>query len=291
MIVRIIGIVLPVVLIILVGYLYGRRARPDLRGMNQTLLELLAPFLVLSAFTSRDFSLLDNLSLLVCCVVVVFGSGVLAWALARALRIDVKTFVPPMMFNNCGNMGLSLAVLAFGPRGLAPAAALFAVSNLLNFTLGLRMLDRHASLWRIAVHPMVLATVGGAALSLAHIRLPDMIYLPIKMLGDAAVPMMLFALGVRMTHASLKGWKVGLLGGIVCPLTSFVFALPLTFIMPLDAMQRGQLLLFASLPPAVLNFLLAERYRQEPDKVASIVLLGNILALVWVPVGLALGLH
>ena len=45
-----------------------------------------------------------------------------------------------------------------------------------------------------------------------------------------------------------------------------------------------------ALPPAVMQFLLAERYRQEPERVAAMILLGNALAVVFVPVALALAL-
>jgi len=41
------------------------------------------------------------------------------------------------------------------------------------------------------------------------------------------------------------------------------------------------------LPPAVLNFLFAERYKQEPHRVASIVLIGNLAALLFLPLALA----
>ncbi len=51
-------------------------------------------------------------------------------------------------------------------------------------------------------------------------------------------------------------------------------------------MQDGQLLLFAALPPAVLNYLIAERYDQEPEQVATLVLIGNLGSLVAVPVAL-----
>ena len=47
---------------------------------------------------------------------------------------------------------------------------------------------------------------------------------------------------------------------------------------------------YASLPPAVFSFIVAESYQQEPDKVAGIVMLGNIAALGFVPLGLWLGL-
>jgi len=55
-------------------------------------------------------------------------------------------------------------------------------------------------------------------------------------------------------------------------------------------MQRGQMYLFASLPPAVFSFMIASAYKQEPDKVAAIVMLGNLAALVFVPLGLWVGM-
>ena len=57
----------------------------------------------------------------------------------------------------------------------------------------------------------------------------------------------------------------------------------------LTPLQRGQMYLFAALPPAVFCFMVAEQYKQEPDKVASIVLLGNLAALAFVPLGLWMG--
>ena len=45
------------------------------------------------------------------------------------------------------------------------------------------------------------------------------------------------------------------------------------------------LLVFGALPPAVLNFLFAERYNQEPERVASIVLIGNLAALLFLLAG------
>jgi len=62
------------------------------------------------------------------------------------------------------------------------------------------------------------------------------------------------------------------------------------WLLGLEGAAKGQLLLFAALPPAVMQFLLAERYHQEPEKVAAMILLGNALALVFVPLALALAL-
>ncbi|KJK22066.1 transporter [Burkholderiaceae bacterium 16] len=293
MLARIVSIITPVVLIILVGWLYGRRAHPDMSGINRATLDVIAPLLVVSAFVSKEFVLADQLVLLACAVAVVLGSGLLAWLGARLLQVDPRTFVPPMMFNNCGNMGLPLSVFAFGPVGLAPAVALFAASNLMHFTIGMKIVNRHASVTQIARNPMVLATVLGVGLSLARpwFTLPEPVFQSIKLLGDATVPLMLFALGVRMKDVSLRNWGMGAIGAVACPLTGIACALLLAQLVPLTQLQRGLLFVFASLPPAVLNFLVADHFRQEPDQVASIVLLGNVAAVVFVPLGLYLGLR
>jgi hypothetical protein len=56
----------------------------------------------------------------------------------------------------------------------------------------------------------------------------------------------------------------------------------------LHGRDAAMLLVFGALPPAVLNFLFAERYRQEPQRVASIVLVGNLAALIFLPLALYL---
>ena len=61
-------------------------------------------------------------------------------------------------------------------------------------------------------------------------------------------------------------------------------------VLGLDAQQTGLLFLFGCLPPAVLNFMVAEQFRQEPAKVASIVLIGNAMSVLFVPVGLVIAL-
>ena len=124
-----------------------------------------------------------------------------------------------------------------------------------------------------------------------HVVLPTPLMQALKMLGDACIPLMLFALGVRMLDVNFKSWHIGLIGAIVCPVSGLIVAWLLDGVLELTPMQRGQMYLFASLPPAVFCFMVAEQYKQEPDKVASIVLLGNLAALAFVPAGLWMGLQ
>ena len=219
------------------------------------------------------------------------GSGAVGWAVARMAGIDVRTFVPPQMFNNCGNLGLPLSVLAFGDSALAPAVAIFTVSNLLHFSYGAWLLDhkvRLINVWRV---PSVLATLVGLAVGVAGIEVWPPLMHAIRMLGDIAIPLMLFALGVRLTDSRITSIGLGVFAAVLRPVSGMVLAWLVMLVIDLPPREQALLLVFGALPPAVLNYIFAERYRQEPEKVASMVLIGNVTALLFLPLALALSLE
>lgn len=296
---RILSIILPVFITIALGYGYGRwrgeSVRAEMVPLNRISVDVLAPLLVLTAFASKDFDLANNTGLMAAGALISLGSGVLSWPIARLLRYDVRSFVPAMMYNNCGNMGLPLAVLAFGPSGLSAAVALFMAGSLVYFTAGIRIVGSgrgaglRASL-KLLSSPMMLGMLAGIALAATRIALPESLFTSLQMLGTACIPLMLFTLGVRMLDVNFHSWRIGLVGAAVCPLSGLAVAWLLDGWFTLDGEQRAQMYLFAALPPAVLCYLIAEQFNQEPDKVAAIVLLGNLAAVVFVPLGLWLGL-
>lgn len=287
---RISGVIIPVFLIVAIGYIYGRRHRPDMGVFNRIALDVLAPVLVYSALAARDFDIQQHLSLLVGGAVLILGGGLLAWPLARALRADPRTLVPVVMFNNSGNMGLPLALLAFGPAHFGAAVALFSISNLLHFSVGARITSTKARTRDLLLSPLMLATGLGFLSALTDIRPPTDMLAGLKLLGDALLPMMLFALGVRLTTLTRAGLGLGLAGAVTRPVLGLLMAVPLAWALGLEGAARGQLLLFAALPPAVMQFMLADRYQQEPGKVGAMIMLGNALAVVFVPLALAMGL-
>jgi predicted permease len=299
---RIAGIILPVFIIIGLGYAYARlrrdTVRSDMLAVNRISMDVLMPLLIFTALAAKNFDVAHNASLILAGVVISFGSGLLTWPIARMLGYDPRSFVPPMMYNNCGNMGLPLAILAFGTAELGAAVALFMACNLVYFSIGIKILESgrggndgpHVSPWKFLANPVMIAMALGMVFAIGGITLPTPMFTAMKMLGDACIPLMLFSLGVRLCDISFRSWPIGLAGAIACPLAGLIMAWLMEQVLPLTAGQRGQMYLFASLPPAVTCFMMAEQYRQEPDKVAAIVLLGNLAALIFVPIGLWLGL-
>lgn len=290
MLLRIVAIIFPVFAIVAVGFFYARRKRPDMAFANQLNMDVFVPALVFAALAGKSFDLTAYWPLAAGGVIVVLGSGLLTWPLAKLLQVDSRTFLPPMMFNNSGNMGLPLMLLAFGEQALPAAVVLFFVENVLHYSLGTWMLDHHAKLWNLWRVPVIAAALAGLAVSLLKIELWSPLYIAIKMLGDVSIPLLLFSLGVRLTSSGIKDIKLGLIGAAACPLAGMALAWACAPLLGLQGSQAGMLLIFGALPPAVLNYIFAELYKQEPEKVASIVMVGNVAALIFVPLALALAL-
>lgn len=288
MLTQILATMLPVFLIASCGALYGRFRSPDIQGLNTLNMELFVPLLVFGVLADQQAPLQDYAWLATAGVVVVLGSGLLLWPLARLLKLDLKTFLPPMMFNNSGNMGIPVIVFAFGEAALPAAVVLFIVEMLLHFTVGLHMLNPHAPLRHLLRIPVVLASLAGLTLNLSGLALPDWLLESINMLGGVCIPLMLFTLGVRMLEVDFSDWKLGLLGAIACPASGLLLAWPFVVALELPGLQLAALWVFAALPPAVLNYMVAEQYRQEPHRVASLVLIGNLGSLVVMPITLGL---
>ncbi len=282
-ILRIFSIIFPVFACSALGAAYGYYRRPDMAVVNRINMEFFAPFLVFWALMDKPFDFLAFRDLAIGGVAVVLGSGLLLLPLAWLLRINLKTFLPPMMFNNSGNMGIPLVLFAFGEQALQAAIVLFIIEMVLHFTVGFYILNHRTNPLQLLKMPMIQATILGLLCSSLHITLPDALANTVKLLGQVSVPLLLFSLGVRLLDVNFRDWKLGTLGAIAGPAAGVASVFLIMPLLDLNTTQYAQLLIFAALPPAVLNVLVAEQYQQEPDRVASIVLLGNLASLIIMP--------
>lgn len=284
---RILEIVFPIFSIVLFGWWYGIRFKPDMTVANRLNMDIFVPALIFSVIVGQSVDIRSYVPLLLGALAVVIGSGMLTWLIAKPLRIEVKTLAPPMMFSNTGNMGLPLIVLAFGESALPAAVMVLLLNMMLHFSLGTYLLNNKTNIIRVLVSPLIIVNTIALIISGVGWKIDTTVLLPIKMVGGICIPLMLFALGVRLADASLAEWKIGLLGAILAPVTGIAIAFLVLPILELNNTEKGVLFLFATLPPAVLNFIFAERYQQEPAKVASIVIIGNVFGLISIPLALA----
>ncbi|MBV6273027.1 AEC family transporter [Alcaligenaceae bacterium CGII-47] len=284
MIITLLNIVLPVFAISAVGFVFGRRQLrvPQMDFINHANVVVFCPALVFSALLDNPVNLLQGWPLIAAGVLAILLPGLLL-ALIPVRGISRRAFLVPGMFRNAGNIGIPLMMLAYGKGLLGDIVILFVLSNLLHFSLGIFLLSRGTGRWMWLKNPNVWASVLGVTLAAYQDWIPMFFRTSVELLGQIAIPLMLFSLGVRLSQDRVTqvgfAFKINLLyllaGALCFPLV--------VWMLPLTADWMRLLALSVMLPPAVLNYLLCEQYKVEPQTVASIVLLGNLMSVVTIP--------
>ena len=287
LITQIISIMFPIVAIVALGTVLGRVLSIDMNTANRLNLDVFVPALVFSSFSDKTFSFIPHISLALAGLAIVLLAGLIALVISKISNYSFRTIGPPMMFHNAGNVGLPIMSLAFGKPGLVTGLVLFLVGNLTHYGLGTYILSASQGIKVLLRQAVIWAALVALVINESPIIIPESAMLPITMLGQIAIPLMLFSLGVRIASIDFQEWKVGLLFAVLTPAVGFCIAFVLIMFFEFTAIQAGSLLLFGALPPAVMNFLFAERFNQQPKSVASIVLLGNLFAMITLPIALA----
>lgn len=277
---QIISIIAPIFLIALFGYIYAAFEQPNMQVINRMILQLLVPALVFSVMSAKDFQMAIYADLALAALGVILFSGLVAYGVSRLMGIEWTTFVPPMMFLNWGNIGIPLIVLTFGQDALNAAVILFIVGNTVHFTLGITLMSGRFSIKEFFATPVIIAFILGLMVNNFSLPIPDFVIKPIDMMGQAAIPLMLVSLGVRLQSVRWNDLRIAFVAAILGPVMGVIAAYLFANLLDLSTLQTKQLLLFGALPPAVMNYMFAEQYDLEPEKVASIVLLSNLLAVV-----------
>ena len=284
--VRILEVIFPVIAVVMVGFWAGRKNKPEMVVANRLNMDYFTPAMVFTVMAGGDFHIREYVWLAGGAAISIFACGLIGYLTARGLREAPKTVGLPIMINNSGNLGIPLALLAFGKEGMAAAVVLFLVSNTIHFIIGPWILNPEAKVSDVWKIPMIQAAMLGLTFNILQIHLWQPLMFALKMLGDISVPLMLFALGVRLCDVKFSESKAAMVSAIVRPVAGMGTAALIGWLLGLSDAFIAQLILFGSLPPAVLNYMFAERYHQEPQKVASIVMIGNIAGLLFIPLAL-----
>lgn len=285
---QIFNIVAPLFLIVAVGYFYGARVRPEMRITNQLIMDVFVPALIFYVMAQDSFRPSQYLGLIVAGALLMLGSGAVAFVVARIVGFNPRAFTPPAMFSNWANLGLPLYIFALGSHALDGGVMLVVVGNVLCFTLGTYIYSGRLNGLDVLKTPIILAVIAGLIFNLSQLSLPKFVDTPIEMMGQVAIPLMLFSLGVRLTRVNFSDIKIGLTMAIFCPVVGVSMAYLITYLVPLSPLHANILILFGALPPAVVNYMLSEQYDCEPDQVASMVMIGNLVSVVTLSLALLL---
>ncbi len=288
MFIQILSIIAPVFIIAALGYLWARTKMPfDSNMVSALVLKIGAPCLLLSQLLSRHIDVAAMTQIAFASVAVMVIAAGASFLILRVMGLSVRAYLPPMIFPNTGNMGLPLCLFAFGDVGLSLAIAYFAVTAVLQFTIGIGIASGTFNVRSVVANPVIWAMVAVVVLKATDIELPAWTMNTISTLAGFAIPLMLLSLGTSLATLSVAGlgralgFSVFRIGG------GFLAALGIVAALGLEGPARGAVLIQSAMPTAVFNYLFAIQYNRKPEDVAGMVLVSTVLSFLTLPLLLA----
>lgn len=272
------NVIFPIYILIFLGYAFGKIWKSlETRTISTLVLYIFAPALIFDSF--RGLKSFENLTSISLSALIVF-LGVYSLSLfVEGLLLKEKNpaFELSSTVMNAGYLGIPLIYLMFGEKSLPIALTYMVVMAVYHFTLGIVILNRDLSSgFKEALKiPLIYAVL--LAFLLREVSLPSGVDKMIKLTGNATMPLMLVSIGISLSKIDLKGLEVGVLSTLVRFLGGTVFSIFSVEILGLKGLISKVLIVQSSLPSAVLNYVLCERFNKSPEIAASSIFISTIL--------------
>uniref|UniRef100_A0A7V4AMS4 AEC family transporter n=1 Tax=Thermus tengchongensis TaxID=1214928 RepID=A0A7V4AMS4_9DEIN len=286
--------VLPVALVVFSGYLLGKRIPMDLTTLSRLTLYLLVPALIFDAMYRAEYSREGLVGLALGFTLTYLLLFLAITGMARLLGLSpeaAKSLLVCSLFPNSGNMGLSLVYFALGEEGLRRAVVYFILSSVVMFGLGPAFIRggglKEGLLFTLRL-PLFYALLLGLLLKALGVSLPFRLDEGLRLMGQAAIPVLLLTLGMQMSQTR---FQVGAFEGVASSLRLLLaplLAYGVGFILGLPHLEHQVLVLQSATPVAVNAFLLTREFGGEAPRVARSVVVSTFLAFLTIPLFLLL---
>ena len=281
----------PVVLCVLVGFGIAKlRLSFDNKMVGSLVANVGYPTLILSHLAGQHLALGAFLQFLLAALAAVVCFGALGFAFLTLVRLPPRVFLSPLMFNNVGNIGLSVSMLAFGAQGLAYAIAFLAVVLVGIFTVAVWLPQGRVSPGGLLRKPAIYAVGLSILLMASQISLPPLAQHTLDILGGLAIPLMLLTLGHSLATLRLGAVWRGCYLSLFHLVMGLGVGLLLVSLFGFTGTARGVFLLLCVMPTSVATYLWVDLYAPDhaPD-VAGFILISTLSAIAVLPLVLAYG--
>ena len=281
-------IVAPVFILAVIGVGWVKLGHEyPLRFITKLTMTLGIPCLI---FTSLMKTEIDPASLTTVSLAAIVSYGavtLLVYAKAVALGLDKRTYLAPLIFGNTGNLGMPLALFAFGDEGLGYAVVIFAIMAIWSFTFGIWLVSGGGNPLKSLKEPVVIGTALGALFLWQGWQTPVWLTNTLTMLGQVAIPLMLITLGVAVARLTSGDFGRAIWLSIAKAALCAAVAVGVGYGFGLTGIPFAVLVLQLITPIAVTNYLLAERFGADSQAVAGLVVASTLLSVLFLPLALA----
>lgn len=284
-----IDILLPVFLLVGVGFVLGPRLEIDARSFARSAYYVFAPAFIFRVLSNADLEADIVMRVVGALALTSFGVGLAAFLLGRAFRRPAKVtaaLILVAVYGNVGNFGLPVISFAFGEEALPLGGVAFLTVNALAFLIGVTAATWHQSSPLQAVGkalrtPALLVVVPAILVNAGDVSLPLFAERSIGLLADAMIPVMLMTLGMQL--AAMGRPKIGLdvaLGSSLRLLLAPAVTAGLVLVFGLDGNAAGITIVQSAMPAAVFTSIIAIEHDLMPDLVTTTVLFTTLASAV-----------
>ena len=282
--VTVLNITAPVFILAAVGYAWvklGFEYRVEF--VTRLAMTLSVPCLIFVALIETEIEA-DALAALSLASFAAYALVTLAFAAVVAVwKLDKATYLAPLIFGNTGNLGLPLALFAFGEIGLGYAVIVFAVMAILSFTFGVWLVSGGGSLVKVVKEPLVAATILGAIFLWQGWRPPEFLFNSLDLIGQMAIPIMLITLGVAIARLEIQAVSQAIVLSVIKVVVCVACAWGVAVWFELDPTASAVLIVQVATPVAVTSYLLAEKYGADAQPVAGLVVVSTLISVITLP--------
>lgn len=288
LILTVLEVVAPVFILALIGLIWVRLGHEySVTFVTKLAMTLSVPCLIFTALMNTEIEPQALATLTLASIVAYVAVGVLALAAVWAAGLSMRTYLAPLTFGNTGNLGLPLALFAFGDIGLDLAVVVFAVMAVFSFTIGVWVVAGGGSILKVVKEPMVAATLLGALFLWQGWQTPTFLTNTLELIGQLAIPLMLITLGVALGRLTPGNLSVNLVLSVAKATATAGIAFGVGLWFGLDPVPLAVLTLQVATPVAVTSYLLAEKYEADSVAVAGLVVTSTALSVLYLPLILA----
>ncbi|WP_390911423.1 AEC family transporter [Pseudosulfitobacter sp. SM2401] len=289
LIVTVLEIVAPVFLLAAVGFIWVKLGfEYRIEFVTRLAMTLAVPCLIFVALMQADMdpSAIANLSLAT--LAAYAGVTIVSWTFVWIAGLNRRTYLAPLIFGNTGNLGLPLAIFAFGDIGLSNAIVVFAIMAVLSFTFGIWLVSGSGSPKKVLGEPMVGATILGAIFLWQGWETPTFLTNTLSLIGQMAIPIMLITLGVAVARLNPQGMWCATALSFIKVIVCVAIAWGVATLFQLDRISFAVLVVQVATPVAVTSYMLAEKYGADAQSVAGLVVVSTVMSVGALPLILAL---
>ena len=278
------SVIAPVFICAAIGFVWKHQNRPyDADLISALSVNIGTPCLAFYILTSTNLDPDDFNQMAAATMVTLIVFVILYVSVLKAAGLSLRAFLPAMTFANVGNMGLPLALLAFGEQGLALAISYFAINVVLMFSFGVAVAAGTASWRKLTRLPVIYAVAAALAFMYTGTTPPEWISSTTRILGGLTIPLMLITLGVSLAGLGIRSLPRSFGLSALRLISGFAVGWATAELFGMEGAARGVLILQCAMPVAVFNYLFALQYNNQPEEVAGTVVLSTALSFLSLP--------